>query len=62
MNEVEDTCDYQCWRKIKFLEIFHFQLIYISKSKNSPSLKFLQTFKRIEDGAWFCVNVLSLAN
>ena len=26
------------------------------------SLKFLQTFKRIGDGAWLCVSVLSLAS
>ena len=33
MNKVEETCEYQCLRKIKLVEMFDFQLIYIRKSK-----------------------------
>ena len=48
MNKVEENCKYQCLRKIKFKEIFDFQLIYVRKSKCWPSLKFMQTFKGLE--------------
>ena len=60
MNKVKETCGYESLRKIQFLEIFDFELIYISKSKCSPFLKFLPTSKRMGNGAWLCVSVLSL--
>ena len=43
MNKIEETCEYKCLGKFNFEEIFDFQLIYISKSKCRPSLKFLKT-------------------
>ena len=47
----KETCEYQYLRKMNFKEAFNFQRICLNKSKYEPSLKFLQTFKRIGDGA-----------
>ena len=56
--KVLEDCKTSC---CNFLLVVNYTVIYISKSKGWPSLKFLQTFKRIGDGAWLCVSVLSLA-
>ena len=50
----KENCEYQCLRKMSFLEIFHFQGIYLSRLQCRPSLKSLPTFTMIRNNLTLC--------